>query len=220
MARARRSQTYRFLAESFRYPDEEFLKMARDGDVLKSALAVLREIPFEVRIEEGALSGQLLKGVSQDDFEAEFVRVFEGGPGGPPCPLIEGKYAADRMGNMEELVRFYNHFGLSVAEAREREVPDHITTELEFMHYLAFKEVLALQRGEDPAPYCAAEIDFLSRHPAKWLPQLHKKTEAVFKANIPNLCEPAVSFYCSLVGLSANFCTADMAYLRGLYPGK
>ncbi|RJP74291.1 MAG: hypothetical protein C4532_02940 [Candidatus Abyssobacteria bacterium SURF_17] len=217
LARARRSQMYRFLAESFRYPDNEFFKMAQEGSYLSSALAILHEIPFEVAVEEGALSGQLLKSVSQDDFEAEFVRIFEAGPKGPVCSLYEGAYAANRMGNMEELVRFYNHFGLSVAEAREREVPDHITTELEFMHYLTFKEVLALQRNEDPTPYCRAEIDFLARHPAKWLPQLHKKTEKVFQAKIPNLCEPAVSFYCSLIGLSANVCEGDLAHLRKMY---
>lgn len=220
MARARRSQMYRFLAESFRYPDEDFFKMSKHGDYLESAMAVLHDIPFEVAVEEGALSGQLLKHVSQDDFEAEFVRVFDAGPGGPPCPLYEGKYAADRMTNMEDLVRFYNHFGLSVAEASEREVPDHITTELEFMHYLAFKEVLALQRGEDPSPYCFAEIDFLGRHPAKWLPTLHQKTEKVSHAKIPNLCEPAVSFYCALIGLSANFCAGDLTHLRSLYPDR
>ena len=146
MARARRSQMYRFLAESLRYPNEDFLKMAREGGYLQSALALLHDIPFEITIEEGALSGELLKDVSQDDFEAEFVRIYDAGPGGPPCPLYEGKYAADRMTNMEDLVRFYNHFGLSVEEASEREIPDHITTELEFMHYLTFKEVLALQR--------------------------------------------------------------------------
>jgi DMSO reductase family type II enzyme chaperone len=218
--RARRSQMYRFLAESFRYPDKEFLNMARDSGFLESALAILHDIPYEVAVEEGALSGRLLEGVSQDDFEAEFVRVFEAGPKGPLCPLYEGHYAGNRMGNMEELVRFYNHFGLSVAEAPERELPDHITTELEFLHYLAFKEVLALQRGEDPAPYCSAEIDFLKRHPAKWLPQLHKKTEDVFRAKIPNLCEPALSFYCSLLGLSANFCEADLAHLQRLYPDR
>ncbi len=148
MGRARRSQMYRFLAECFRYPGKDFFDMAREGEHLKSALALMHEIPFEVPVEEGALSGRLLKDVSRDDFEAEFVRIFDAGPGGPPCPLYEGKYAADRMVNMEDLVRFYNNFGLSVAEAPERELPDHITTELEFMHYLAFKEVLALQRDE------------------------------------------------------------------------
>ncbi len=220
MARARRSQMYRFLAESFRYPDKDFFKMAKHGDYLESALAVLHDVPFEVAAEEGGLSGQLLKHVSQDDFEAEFVRVFDAGPGGPPCPLYEGQYVADRMTNMEDLVRFYNHFGLSVAEAREREVPDHITTELEFMHYLAFKEVLALQRDEDPSPYCFAEIDFLDRHPTKWLPQLFQRTEKVFHAKIPKLCEPAVSFYWALIELSANFCAADLKYLRSLYPDR
>ena len=220
MVRARRSQMYRFLAESFRYPDKDFYEMTKDGSYMKSALAILHEIPFDVSIDEQGLSGQLLKDVPQEDFEAEFVRVFDAGPGGPPCPLYEGKYAADRMVNMEDLVRFYNHFGLSVAEAREREIPDHITTELEFMHYLAFKEVLALQRDESPAPYCHAEIDFLGRHPARWLPQLREKAETVFGAKIPNLCEAAVSFYCSLIGLSASFCEGDLNHLRGLYPGR
>ena len=217
MGRARRSQMYRLLAECFRYPSEDFLKIAKDGGHLQTALAIMREVPFEVQIDEGALSGQLLKDVSQDDFEAEFVRVFDAGPGGPPCPLYEGKYAADRKVNMEDLVRFYNNFGLSVAEAPERELPDHITAELEFIHYLAFKEVLALQRNENPAPYCYAETDFLERHLAKWLPQLLEKTERVPQAGIPDLCEPAITFYAALIGLSANFCKADLAYLRSLY---
>ena len=220
MGRARRSQMYRFLAECFRYPGKDFFEMAKEGEHLNSVLALMHEIPFEVPIDEGALSGRLLKDVSQDDFEAEFVRIFDAGPGGPPCPLYEGKYAADRMVNMEDLVRFYNNFGLSVAEAPERELPDHITTELEFMHYLAFKEVLALQRGEDPSSYCFAEIDFLTRHPAKWLPQLREKTGSVFKAKIPGLCEPAVSFYGSLIGLSADFCRADVAHLEQSYPER
>jgi len=220
MARARRSQMYRFLAESLRYPNEEFLNMAREGAYLESALAILHDIPFEISIEESALSGELLKGVLQDDFEAEFVRIFDAGPGGPPCPLYEGKYAADRMTNMEGLVRIYNHFGLSVEEASEREIPDHITTELEFMHYLTFKEVLALQRDEDPSSYCFAEIDFLRRHPAKWLPQLHEKTITIFQANIPNLCEPAISFYGAIIGLSANFCGGDLSHLKALYPNR
>ena len=211
---------YRFLAESFRYPSQDFYEMAKAGEYLQYALALLHDIPFEVGVEEGALSGQLLKDVSQDDFEAEFVRIFDAGPGGPPCPLYEGKYAGNRMGNMEELVRFYNNFGLSVAEAPEREIPDHITTQLEFMHYLTFKEVLALQRNEDLSAYVFAEIDFLKRHPAKWLPQLHKKTEAVTSAKIPKLCEPAVQFYCGLIGLSANFCERDLEHLEKLYPGR
>jgi len=220
IARARRSQVYRFLAEFFRYPDEEFLVIARDGGHLETALALMREIPFEVEIDEEAMSGRALKDVSQEDFEAEFVRIFDAGPGGPPCPLYEGKYAADRKVNMEDLVRFYNHFGLSVAEAPERELPDHVTAELEFMHYLAFKEVLALQRDEDPAPYCLAEIDFLRRHPARWLPQLLEKTQRAPQLNIPGLCVPAISFYGALIGFAANFCNADLAYLKHLYPDK
>jgi hypothetical protein len=80
--------------------------------------------------------------------------------------------------------------------------------------------VLALQRDEDPSPYCFAEIDFLRRHPAKWLPQLKEKTRKVFKAKIPNLCEPAISFYGAVIGLAANFCGGDLAHLKALYPNR
>jgi DMSO reductase family type II enzyme chaperone len=220
IVRARRSQMYRFLAESFRYPDGDFLTMIKDGSYGTAAGTILKEIPFDVVKDEQGLSGQQLRDVSQDDFEAEFVRIFDAGPGGPPCPLYEGKYAADRMVNMEDLVRFYNHFGLSVAEAQERELPDHITTELEFLHYLAFKEVLALQRDEAPSPYCRAEIDFLRRHPVRWLPQLLEKTVKVSAAKIPNLCEPALAFYRSLIELTAHFCEGDLKHLTTLHPNR
>jgi DMSO reductase family type II enzyme chaperone len=78
------------------------------------------------------------------------------------------------MQAMEECVRFYNHFGLTLAEA-PRELPDHISTQLEFLHFLAFREAEAWRDGRDPGPWQRAGRDFLERHPGRWVPQLRER---------------------------------------------
>jgi hypothetical protein len=78
------------------------------------------------------------------------------------------------MQTMEECVRFYNHFGLTLAEA-PRELPDHISTQLEFLHFLAFREAEAWRDGRDPGPWQRAGRDFLERHPGRWVPKLRER---------------------------------------------
>jgi DMSO reductase family type II enzyme chaperone len=80
------------------------------------------------------------------------------------------------MKTMEEAVRFYNHFGLTLAES-PRELPDHLTTQLEFLHYLCFREAQTLQAGDDPGPFRRAQRDFVSRHPGRWVSKLRERVE-------------------------------------------
>jgi TorA maturation chaperone TorD len=53
-----------------------------------------------------------------------------------------------------------------------------MTTELEFLHYLAYREAEALEEGEDAGPYRRAQRDFIERHPGKWVPMLVQRLEA------------------------------------------
>lgn len=92
------------------------------------------------------------------------------------------------MKTMEECVRFYHHFGLALSEA-PRELPDHLVTELEFLHYLAFRAAEALERGEDPGAFRRAARDFALRHPGRFLKKLEaglERTEAMpfFRARL------------------------------------
>jgi DMSO reductase family type II enzyme chaperone len=106
---------------------------------------------------------------------------------------------------MEEVTRFYNHFGLSLG-GESRELPDHITTELEFMHFLTFQEVSALQRDKDRGPYLRAQRDFLQRHLGRWVPQVRVLAQK----------QGAAPFFLGLVGLSEAFVLADLAYVASL----
>ena len=94
-----------------------------------------------------------------------------------------------RMKTMEEVVRFYNHFGLTLSES-PRELPDHVTTELEFLHFLAFREAQAIEQGAEADPFRRAQRDFIARHLGRWIPKLRAK---LVGAN-------AMPFFAELVG--------------------
>ncbi len=101
---------------------------------------------------------------------------------------------------MEELVRFYNFFGLHLSPGL---MPDHVTVELEFMHYLAFKEAEARKSDGDVDSYLRAQRDFVQRHLANWWPLL----AAAVKRQRP------MPFYRALVALLERFLDAERTYL-------
>src|SRR3972149_6534796 len=102
---------------------------------------------------------------------------------------------------MEEATRFYHHFGLSLG-GQSRELPDHLTTELEFMHFLTFREVAALENGQDRGPYVRAERDFLQRHLSRWLPRVRPLAEK----------QKAAPFFLGLLALTEALLLKDLAH--------
>ena len=168
---AARSRAYALFSEGLAYPDDELREILIDGGLAQPLRECLKAISTE--ITDSPEGWRALQEVGDtEDLAIEFTRLFDAGASGPPCPLYGGLYQGDRMAKMEEAVRFYNHFGLTLSE-EPRELPDHLTTELEFLHYLSFREAQALQSGEDPGPYQRAQRDFIKRHPGRWVPELY-----------------------------------------------
>jgi DMSO reductase family type II enzyme chaperone len=167
-----RSRAYATFAGCFEYPDEELCELVRSGALARALRAVLGALDGELAadLDEAALSDA----GEGDALAVEFTRLFDVGAAGPPCPLYGGIWGGARMKTMEEAVRFYNHFGLTLSES-PRELPDHLTTELEFLHFLAFHEAEALQCSGDPGPWRRAARDFVARHPGRWVPKLRAK---------------------------------------------
>lgn len=167
---AARSRVYAALCDALSFPDPERLAQIGRGELGAGLRATVASAAPELAdgVDWGALSDA---GAGDDDLAVEYTRLFEVGTSGPPCALYGGLYGDARMKTMEEVVRFYNHFGLTLSED-PRELPDHLTTELEFLHFLAFREAEALRAGLDPGPYRRAQRDFVARHPGRWLPQV------------------------------------------------
>jgi DMSO reductase family type II enzyme chaperone len=204
---AARSRMYRLLAGAFGFPEESFHRAVLAGEFLSGVLEIAAGLPYSLPLAESdALQAELGRGAANYvDFESEYIRLFDVGVPRPPCALYGGLYLGSRRAVMEEVARFYHHFGLSLG-GQSRELPDHITTELEFMHFLTFQEVSALQRGQDRGPYLRAERDFLQRHLARWVPQVRALAEG----------QKAAPFFLGLLGLGRDFVLADLQYMASL----
>lgn len=214
---ANRSRLYSIFAEVFRYPDGPFRRQAKDGELLEAFESLVGELPYPFALEEEDRQALRLPGsVAEEDLEVEFVRLFESGPGGPPCPLVEGAWREDRKVVMKELILFYNHFGLSYAEGAQDERPDHVCLEMEFLHYLTFKELQAVQTGADPSSYRRAERDFLERHPLAWMGKALARLEEILERLPEDACREAVAFYRGLVKLACRFFEQERSHLKTL----
>ncbi len=206
---ANRSKLYHLLGQSFGFPSAAFYELIRSGEYWQTLSALVSGLPFGWPLSNGESFAVKLGrvDVEYEDFEAAYIRLFDvGATGKPPCPLHAGEYAnASRMKVMEELIRCYEYFGLTLPE-HDRELPDHVTTEFEFMHYLAFQEARAVHSGHDYAPYQRAQADFLERHPARWLPHFRQKLSG----------EQPLPFFEALARVADDLVRADLGYLKTL----
>ncbi|MAE95638.1 MAG: hypothetical protein CL910_13350 [Deltaproteobacteria bacterium] len=171
---AARSLVYSVFVQIFQYPDGEQNQVIRSGALAGQLREAL--LAVDPKVEEEANWAALQDAGDEDDLPVEFTRLFDVAAGSPPCPLFGGMYFGNRMKTMEEALRFYNFFGLTLSQD-PNELPDHLTTQLEFLHFLAFREAQALEAGTDPEPWQRAERDFVARHPGRWVPELRKCLE-------------------------------------------
>ena len=194
-----RSRLYSLLSGAFSFPTEVFFEAANDGVLarqLEDAAAALAS-PI-------ALAAGLLRPAAGTyaEFQADYIASFEVGAAGPPCPLYAGVYLGGRNQVWEELIRFYNLFGLHLSP-ENRDLPDHISTELEFMHFLAWKE-LASDSPKAAASMRTAQRDFIERQLLRWIGLLAKRAEK----------KSAPAFYRALIDLTCEFVGMDLSALR------
>ncbi len=193
-----RSGLYVLLARALAFPQPEFHQESVSGRLRDRIAEALEGLPY--RLAVGPSRGWHPTS-DYEAFQSEYIRLFEVGPRGHAlCPLYSGHYASDRLHTMEELVRFYNYFGLRITPGL---MPDHVTVELEFMHYLAHLEAQARQSGDDRESYLRAQRDFLERHLNGWWPRALAATQR----------QRPQRFYRSLMTLVLRFLAAERGHL-------
>lgn len=167
------SYLYGLLGECFAYPDAELVASLESGALLAQlqSLCAALDPALSTGLDSAAFSDPA---ASLDTLAVEYTRLFDAGAQGTGCSLNGGLQYGPQMKVMEEAVRFYAHFGLTLTEA-QKELPDHLTTELNFLHFLAYGEHLLEARGESAIAYRLARRDFIARHPGRWLPIMEDK---------------------------------------------
>lgn len=190
------AEAFGLAAEMVSFPTEHLAKAASDGTLERLAGHLAEHLPYEMEGWPASFAGE----VSFQALESEYIRLFDV-PDGRPCPLYTGVYAHRRHDAMEELLRFYRHFGLTVSPAAH-DLPDSVPTVLEFLQFLCLREA---QGGQDPAPIRAARADIIARHLLPWA----KNTVSRLGERSPH------PFYAAVVGLVLSIAVAEVAYLRG-----
>lgn len=165
-----RSALYGFLARAFAFPTRERLVEQRDtaGPLLSMVTTGDEQVDRMVREAVAALSGP------GDELRRAHTAAF------PPIesrdhPPHESAYASGdifvQTDVMADIAAFYRAHGLRVG-GRERERPDHICTQLEFMGFMAHKEAHALERlGPKEIAECRrTQAHFLRDHLGCWGP--------------------------------------------------
>ena len=184
---------YLFLARCFSYPQVEFMRAMQEH-----LRALVVGLPFDVNFPEVPSPT-----LSQGELESEYIDAFDLNPS---CPLYESEYGSGGRTDrdiVQELLRFYGHFGVKLNE-KEKDYPDHLVAELEFMAFLAGKEADSSERGKDPSPYRLAQRDFLERHLGVWVGEFDEKVQK-------NVRDP---FYRAASTLLAELVTGHLSHLR------
>lgn len=108
---------------------------------------------------------------------AEYNDAFDPSVSEAACSLREGAHSVDdQTALFEELVRFYEFFGLARGEAAE--MPDHLSVELEFMHFLTHLESRVGDEPESLASVRRAQHDFIARHLARLVQAVRSKLKS------------------------------------------
>lgn len=173
-----RVAVYSLLAVGLAYPDAARLDLLATR--LLPAVAAL-ELPAPLGGAIGDLAGAIP--VDADVARAHHVALF------PPiasqdAPGHETGYRGDGIFQqapiMADIAGFYRAHGLR-AGGSEKERPDHIVVELDFMSVVARKEALALDRGafEDASVCRETAASFLQAHLGCWAPAFGRRVAAL-----------------------------------------
>lgn len=204
-----RSAIYGLLSHTTAYPTAQRLA------ALRAQLApFLGQAESGDRAVDAAVAGLLAKletslGELQRAFNRQFSHIVS-----PDCPTHETAYSPGDVFQqahvMADVAGFYRAHGLRVG-GEERERPDHIGAELEFMGFMARKQAHALESlaGDQVEECQRTQAAFLRDHLGCWGPSLGQRIHRM----------AASPFYQAVGTLLARWLPEDMCAL-GVQPQR
>jgi DMSO reductase family type II enzyme chaperone len=208
-----RSQVYGLLARALSHPDDDLLASLSDGsfaDDLSAALAVFQtsEVSETSEVWKTWLAAlREAAGREAPDLARQYLILF-----GPSYFTGQSPYETayleqqifQKMQQMADIAGFYRAFGV---EAASIERPDFLATELEFLHFLAYREAWARETGRvDGADICwNAQRSFLRDHLGRWAPlfctRLAQEADAPVYATVGALAAAYVAYDAACLGV-------------------
>ena len=188
-----RSKLYLLISWSLLYPeDDEFLDYLQSGEFVEDGRSALESLSRALEGTDGERAKLKLTALSKpfdlienwisaecvnwqlSDLQAEHRRVFSNVIT-LDCPPYETLFGNDHVFAqahvMGDIAGFYKAFGVELSRDIHERL-DHLSVELEFMHFLAYKESYA--RCHDGADKTQVVVDaqkkFVKDHIGRWVP--------------------------------------------------
>ncbi|GAB4547678.1 MAG: molecular chaperone TorD family protein [Thermodesulfovibrionia bacterium] len=189
-----RAECYRLLSACYCKPTKEFIEEGLINELITVLKPICPEaLPYAEEMLKGLLDSELLNSPIVNSILIDYSRLFIG-----PFKLVAPPYGSvylDKEGLLMgdstiEAVRLYREAGVEMDRDTHKDMPDHISVELEFMYYLIFKEIESIERGdrESAKRYENLRKDFLKRHLCAWafkfLNSLKNGAETTFYKNL------------------------------------
>jgi len=224
-----RSKLYLLVSWSLLYPeDDEFLDYLQSGEFVEDGRSALDSL---VQALEPSASDRTRKKIASmkkmldevealvasecshwqlADLQSEHRRVFSNVIT-LDCPPYETLFGNDHVFGqahvMGDIAGFYKAFGVELSrDIHER--MDHLSVELEFMHFLAYKESYA--RCHDGADKTQIVVDaqkkFVKDHIGRWVPlfakMLSRKADSGFYRNLADFTSDLIDFDVAFLGVN------------------
>jgi TorA maturation chaperone TorD len=165
-----RGDCYRFLSACFCEPEKNVFQ---EEKLLQNLTKSLHKICPEAALFSASMEESILK-YGNEELLVEYSRLFIG-PFGVVAPPYSSVYLDGErrvMGDSTmKVIGMYRDEGLS-GSTDAKELPDHVAVELEFMSYLVFKEIKALETSDLRSAAAAVEKQerFSGELLRRWIP--------------------------------------------------
>lgn len=208
-----RSQGYRLLASLLRHPKMSEWRVNLQEN-LKTFQGILENLDPSWKsrlIHPVQKLNQIFPNISQEEWIREYELCF-GHTAHSKVSPYELEYGEEHSHRepqeLADITAFYQAFGLQVSE-KSHERGDHISVECEFMHFLIFKMVYALERGEKDHAAISQEaaLRFLTDHLVRWMPafalRLRRTAKSEWMKAASDFCFNFILTECEIQGLEA-----------------
>lgn len=223
-----RSKIYLLISWGLLYPeDDEFLDYLQSGEFVEDGRSALEGLSAALAGQGGEKArlkvAALLKHLDTieqwvatecthwtlTDLQAEHRRVFSNVIT-LDCPPYETLFGNDHVFGqahvMGDIAGFYKAFGLELSRDIHERL-DHLSVELEFMHFLAYKESYALchDSADKTQIVVDAQKKFLKNHIGRWVPlfsrMLVKKADTGFFRYLAEFTADCIDFDAVYLGV-------------------
>jgi TorA maturation chaperone TorD len=224
-----RSKLYLLLSWSMLYPeDDEFLDYLQSGEFVEDARSALESLRQGLEGMGGERARTKLSAVAKSldqvealvasecvnwqlsDLQAEHRRVFSNVIT-LDCPPYETLFGNDHVFGqahvMGDIAGYYRAFGVELSKDIHERM-DHLSVELEFMHFLAYKESYArCHDGIDKTQIVVdAQKKFVKEHIGRWVPlfcrMLVKKADSGFFRHMADFGSDWMDFEAAYLGVT------------------